>query len=73
MVLKYTALVIRLCFTNKGPWSRRKYLIIGDGKKVDIEFFGCIDVVILCEEDVEVTLRMWRICVEYLLTFARLT
>ena len=32
-------------------------MIIGDGKKMDVEVFGCIDVVMHCEEDVDVTLR----------------
>ena len=33
------------------------FLIIGDGGKIDVVFFGCIDVVMQCEEDVDATQR----------------
>ena len=30
-------------------------MTIGDGRKTEVEFFGCIDVVMFCDEDVEMT------------------
>lgn len=32
-------------------------MIIGDGNQMEVCVFGCIDVVIYCDEDIEVTLR----------------
>lgn len=49
------------------------YLILDNCKKMHVPFFGCVDVVMYCAEDVAVTLGVVRLCLGYVLTFARLT
>ena len=44
-------------YNRRFPGPDEKYLIIGDGRKMEVEFFGCIDVVMHCEEGDPVTLR----------------
>ena len=44
-------------YNQRFPGPDEKYLIIGDGRKMELEFFGCIDVVMHCDKDVNVTLR----------------
>ena len=46
-----------LFYNKRPPAPDEKYLIIGDGKKMEVQFFGCVDVVMHCAEDVAVTLR----------------
>ena len=46
-----------LFYNQRFPRPNDKYLIIGDGRQMEVEFFDCIDVAMHCYEDVEVTLR----------------
>lgn len=46
-----------LLYNKRTPTPDEKLLIIGDGRKMEVEFFRCADVVMHCAEDVEVTLR----------------
>ena len=39
------------------PGPDEKCLIVGDGRKMEVEYFDCIGRVMHCDEDVEVTLR----------------
>lgn len=44
-------------YNKRSPASNEKYLIIGDKDMMEIDFFGCVDVVMHCAEDAEVVLR----------------
>ena len=44
-------------YNHRFPGPDEKYLIIGGGRKIEVDFCGCIDVVMHCDEDVNVTLR----------------
>ena len=46
-----------LFYNKRPPAPDEKYLIIGDGKKMEVEFSVCVDVVMHCVEDAAVTLR----------------
>ena len=45
-----------LVFNKRSPTPGEKYLIISDGNNIEVDCFGCVDVVIHCAEDVAVTL-----------------
>ena len=46
-----------LFYNRRFPDPDEKCLTIRDGRKMETEFFGFIDVVVHCDEDLEVTLR----------------
>ena len=45
-----------LFYNQRFPSPDEKYLIIGDGRKTEVEYLGCIAVVMHCDEDVKVAL-----------------
>ena len=44
-------------YNQRLPGPDKNYLIIGHGSKMGTELFGCINVVMHCDEDMKVTLR----------------
>ena len=52
------SIALVIVYNKRPPTPDEKVLIIGDGKKkMVVEFFGCVDLVRHCAEDVAVTLR----------------
>ena len=45
-----------LFYNKRFPGPDEKYLIIGDGRKMEVRSLGCIGVVMHCDEDAKVTL-----------------
>ena len=46
-----------LFYNKRPPTPAEKVLIVGDGQKLEVGVFGCVDLVMHCAEDVAVTLR----------------
>ena len=57
MIISIALAILLSSTTRDHLHPDKKYLIIGDGKKIKVEFCGCVEVMMQRAEDVAVTVR----------------